>query len=398
MSAYSIIDVDTHVTETPGVWVDRVPAAMRDKVPYVEMDEKGRQCWYLNGKRLAIIGLTATAGRGDMMSWPATFDDMHPGAYDAHARLEYMDEVGIWAQVLYPNVGGFGSQEFLKLADAELEAGLRRGVQRLPARVGLGRPPAAAPDHGDAVLGHRRRRRARSSAARPWATGASCSPASRSASGCRSSATALGPAVGGGAGEPACRSASTSAAGDMVVRTSPERVASPRVGRRPTPRRRSTLFLKNGVQVADLLLSRRAAPLPRAEVRVGGERHRLDPVRARGRSTTSSTRTASSDERPEFDMLPSEYFQRQVYACYWFEQIAPRRLHRQDRRRPHPVRDRLPPPHLPVRQQCTSASTPASATVDDAVRRKILWENAQKLYHVDEPTPADEEKVAALAR
>ncbi len=45
---------------------------------------------------------------------------MHPGAYDANARLKYMDEMGIWAMVMYPNVGGFGAQQFLKLNDPEL--------------------------------------------------------------------------------------------------------------------------------------------------------------------------------------------------------------------------------------------------------------------------------------
>ncbi|MEZ5261890.1 MAG: hypothetical protein R2755_08945 [Acidimicrobiales bacterium] len=53
---------------------------------------------------------------------------------------------------------------------------------------------------------------------------------------------------------------------------------------------------------------------------------------------------------PDLEMLPSEYFARNVYACYWFEQVAPRRLiERQGGHRPHPVRDRLPPPHVAVR-------------------------------------------------
>ncbi len=33
-----------------------------------------------------------------------------------------------------------------------------------------------------------------------------------------------------------------------------------------------------------------------------------------------------TEERPEFEMLPSEYFKRNVYACYWYEETAPRRL------------------------------------------------------------------------
>jgi len=32
-----------------------------------------------------------------------------------------MDEAAIWAQVLYPNVGGFGSENFLKIADEQLK-------------------------------------------------------------------------------------------------------------------------------------------------------------------------------------------------------------------------------------------------------------------------------------
>ena len=32
-----------------------------------------------------------------------------------------MDAIGIWAQVLYPNVAGFGSQRFLTIPDDELK-------------------------------------------------------------------------------------------------------------------------------------------------------------------------------------------------------------------------------------------------------------------------------------
>jgi hypothetical protein len=31
-----------------------------------------------------------------------------------------MDEASIWAQVLYPNVGGFGSENFLRIEDEQL--------------------------------------------------------------------------------------------------------------------------------------------------------------------------------------------------------------------------------------------------------------------------------------
>ena len=49
------------------------------------------------------------------------FDDIPAAAYDAKARLAHMDAEGIYAQVLYPNVGGFGSQNFLRMDNAELK-------------------------------------------------------------------------------------------------------------------------------------------------------------------------------------------------------------------------------------------------------------------------------------
>jgi predicted TIM-barrel fold metal-dependent hydrolase len=70
---------------------------------------------------VSATGLTATAGVGDMTKWPTSYEEMHPGAYDAKARLKYMDEMGIWAMIMYPNVGGFGNQQFLKLEDPELK-------------------------------------------------------------------------------------------------------------------------------------------------------------------------------------------------------------------------------------------------------------------------------------
>ena len=46
-----------------------------------------------------------------------TYEEIPPSAYDARARLSHMDGEGIYAQVLYPNVAGFGSAYFLKLGD-----------------------------------------------------------------------------------------------------------------------------------------------------------------------------------------------------------------------------------------------------------------------------------------
>src|SRR6516164_9004417 len=119
--SYTIIDADTHVTETPDLWTSRAPSQMRDRVPRVETEADGTMRWVVGASRgLASVGLTATAGVGSFAKPPRNYEEMHPGAFDAKARLKYMDQMGIWAMVMYPNVGGFGAQQFLKLGDPEL--------------------------------------------------------------------------------------------------------------------------------------------------------------------------------------------------------------------------------------------------------------------------------------
>ena len=54
-----------------------------------------------------------------MPDGPKTFDEIHPSMYEAAARLQFMDEHGIDAQVLYPNVGGFGAQMFRRMGEPE---------------------------------------------------------------------------------------------------------------------------------------------------------------------------------------------------------------------------------------------------------------------------------------
>ena len=119
---FAVIDVDTHVTEPPDLWTSRTPAKWHDIVPHVETI-KGRQFWIINGKRGLAPGAVSMAGHDGRPpnQFPATYEDIQPAAYDAQARLAHMDREGIRAQVLYPNVGGFGSQNFLSMTDAALK-------------------------------------------------------------------------------------------------------------------------------------------------------------------------------------------------------------------------------------------------------------------------------------
>jgi len=81
----------------------------------------GVDAWFLGDAKIADVGMTSQVGWPEAFpSHPLTYEQMHPASSDAKARLAYMDEVGCWAAVLYPNIGGFGGQAFLKLGDSEL--------------------------------------------------------------------------------------------------------------------------------------------------------------------------------------------------------------------------------------------------------------------------------------
>ncbi len=120
---YVVIDVDTHVSEPHDVWTARVSKKWGDLVPHVVRDPRGGRTdfWAIGDTLIQPTGIGAMAGfDGLLPDFPKTLDDAIPAAYDAQARLAYMDQEGIYAQVLYPNVGGFGSGRFLSLNEPKL--------------------------------------------------------------------------------------------------------------------------------------------------------------------------------------------------------------------------------------------------------------------------------------
>ncbi|MBA2326190.1 MAG: amidohydrolase, partial [Actinobacteria bacterium] len=117
-----VIDADAHITEPADLWSARVPAKFREQAPHLVRGPDGGDVWHVgDGVAMVPVGHTATAGWPDPFpSAPRNMDEVPLAAYDAAARIEYLDSIGVWAQALYPNVGGFGNQSFLGLGDPDL--------------------------------------------------------------------------------------------------------------------------------------------------------------------------------------------------------------------------------------------------------------------------------------
>lgn len=384
MTAHHLIDVDAHVTEAPDTWTARTPARYRERVPQVRRVD-GQDVWFIDGQVASPVGPTAPAGWGEPVpSMPRTYDDLLPAAYDAEARLALLDEVGIWAQLLYPNVGGFGGQRFLRLGDRELMYECVRAyndwqVEWASADARRLVPVASMPfwDVDDCVrevercagLGYRTvlftgepHRFDLPYLGDPywdrlWAA-------------VQEHRMPVNLHVGGGEF-------------NWDVRRTAERGFAEAFALEGL-----ALFHKNGQQVCDVLLS---GILPRfpglkvvsVESGIGWFPFAMEAIdyqflEGGGRAT-----------RPEFDRLPSEYFADQMAITFWFEQRSVRDLVGSsvpagnvmfETDFPHPtclygdVQERL---------------DETFSGVDDEIRRALVWQNAVDLYGLEVPAPAE---------
>jgi predicted TIM-barrel fold metal-dependent hydrolase len=389
------IDVDTHITEPRDVWSSRVPAKYVDLVPYVETNKDGRDYWYLQGQRISNVGLSAVAGfdGGPFPDSPKGFGDVHPASFDANERLKYMDSVGIWAQVLYPNVAGFGSQIFLRLKDPDLMLTCVEAWNDF-------QTDWASAD----------RRRLLPICATPfWDVEASAREIERCAEKGHRGVLFTGepqvhgmPYLGDHHWDPIWSAAQDCGmpisfhigSGDMSTIFDKQRVNAHGSG---ATYANSTvgLTLGNGAQVADLLL---CGVLPRfpdlkfvsVESGIGWVPFVLETCDYAFKDGQVVS------QRPEYgDLLPSDVFRRQVYVCYWFEQIAPNMLVDQIGADNVLFETDFPHPTCLYDDEVRTRLEGGLGNQSDEVRRKILWENAQALYNVEGPSAADLERLGA---
>ena len=379
-----VIDADTHITEPVDLWTSRLPAKFKDQAPHiVRHPETGIDTWRIGDSEAMLpVGYTAVAGWHEPFpAAPKNMDEVPKAAYDASARLEYMDRVGIWAMALYPNVGGFGSQAFLQLKDPELMLAcvqayndflldwispdprrfiaimatpfwdVEASVKEIERCAKLGHQgvlfSGAPQSHGMPILANRHWDPL-------WAAAQACDlPVSFH--------------IG---------------AGTFDDGFSSERMELTGAGRSNGVIAIS-LFLDNGKQLVDLLFSGILPRFPELKVVSVESGIGFIPFILEACDYTFEYGNVRRDY-PEFDLMPSEYFARQVYGCYIFEEYAPQKLLDKigvdnvlfETDYPHPVCL-----YDNVREKIDAAMGDATPEV----RHKVLFGNSAKLYNVDAP-------------
>jgi uncharacterized protein len=374
------IDADSHVTEPPDLWTSRLPKIWHDRVPRIVNEADGVQSWYLGDHRMGPMGLSCLAGwSGPFPSHPPNYETAHPGAYEAQARLRYMDASGILAQVIYPNILGFGS-DFLTIDDAEIKLGCVRAYNDFLSEWCLADKARLLPIIATPF----------------WSAEESAKEIERCASRNFRGILFTGepqrfglPFLADKYWEPLwCAAEETGlpisfhigSAGFMddfaPSRLSVNGFAGAYV------RSATKMYLENGIHFIDLLVS---GVLPRhpklrfvsAESGIGWIPFMLEAA------DNGFLQSAMRSEHPEFKELPSTYFNEQVYSCCWFERIAHECL--LGSLNMNRILFETDFPHVACHYGKEQVMIQDNLPKDPSVRRKILLTNAADLYRVRLP-------------
>jgi predicted TIM-barrel fold metal-dependent hydrolase len=385
---YRVIDIDTHVVEPYDLWTSRLSAQKYgDKIPQVRRDpEVGKDFWYFGDKKGTGGASAAQAGWKDYPpNHSPSIDLVDPATWDAHKRLKLMDDYGIYAQVLFPNVVFFGAEKLVGLNDDALMLDVVRAYNDWQAEWSSADPkrylPQAALPFWDielalaelervAKLGHRgivftsepehfgQPRLTSPHWDRLWAA-------------VQEMEMPVNFHIG---------------SGDMSTRD----MMDPSVGEHANYASMGVIFFMGNAKAISQIIC-------------GGICHRfpkLNFISVESGVGWLPFALASLDwqwlncgvpqEHPEYDLLPSEYFRRQIYGSFWFEQQetiipsiaalgADNILYETDF--PHPT-SMSPGP-------ATHAQRPADY-IEDVFRgvpqdqvQKILHDNAARLYKID---------------
>ena len=382
-----IIDADTHVIEPPDLWTSRVSVRKwGNLVPHVRWDEASQEeLWYFGDKRIYAAGLACGARWHQYPpDHPRRIADSDDRNWDPVRRLDHMDEFGILAQVLYPNIGVFQVNEFIGLqADPALVLECVRAYNDF-----LLDWSAVAPGRYVPLL-----------TVPFWDLDAAVAELRRSAA--QGHKGIVFPARMDDFNLPPLWDAhwdpfwSEAQDAGLSVNFHVGSGNIPMFGTDNTGKHLNyawtgaMLFMLNSSAITSLIFGGICQRFPRldfvsVESGVGWIPSLVEAM------DWSFHNAGAAAEHPELELLPSEYFARQIYSCFWFERASARAaieilgsehiLFETDF--PHPT-GMTPGPAsaaMPPRDHLRDAL----AGVPDADIRNVLHDNAARLYHLDE--------------
>jgi predicted TIM-barrel fold metal-dependent hydrolase len=380
----AVIDTDTHLVEPPDLWTSRMSDRWGDLVPHVRWDDaEAEEAWFIGAQRITSVGAAAQAGWPEFPpDHPRRWTDADPMTWDARARLDRMDQDGIHAQVLYPNVAMFNAGSIQDTPDPAFQLELVRTYNDYQTEF-----CSTAPDRLIPVT------------SLPfWSLEETLTEIERcAAAGHKGIVFSQDPSAFGlpeltdRYWDPMWASAQEKglpvnfhiASGDMTLLSN---AGHPDNGEHANYASMGvSFFMGNARTIAQLIC--------------GGICHRFPDLNfvsvesgvgwlpfALGALDWQWKNCGVAIEHPEYELLPTEYFQRQIYGCFWFEsetaysaieQLGPDNfLYETDF--PHPTSMSPGPASAAISPRDFIEQT-FSRLPEDATR-KILHDNAARIY------------------
>jgi len=383
---FKVIDTDSHIIEPYDLWTSRLNVdKWGENVPHVRFDEKLQEdAWYFGSERVGAGAGAAQAGWHQYPpDHPPSLSVVKPETWDIKKRVGWMDEHGIWSQVLYPNVAGFGAGKFMAVGDNELMLECVKAYNDFVADYASEAPerfiPIMAIPFWDMEATEKEMNRAialghkgiiMSSDPSYWGLEKLTHPYwDRLWAMAQDAGMSINFHIG---------------AGDMSIFDTVYEGS----GVHANYAGFSMQFGMSNARVIALLITsgicHRFPDLKFVSVEsgIGWLPFCLEGLDWQWKNCGVPI------EQPEYDLLPSEYFKRQIYGCFWFEGATGRAAIEQlgpdcilyETDFPHPTSMSPGPATSAVSAREYIADTLGS--LDRGVLQKVLHDNAAKLYHV----------------
>ena len=110
MAGYRVISSDNHVIEPPDLWTSRADAKFKDRVPQIIREDSGADWWYCDGHKVVSVEPGTQAGvrfeaPEELAIDSGTFEDVRLGGYIPEEHIKDMEIDGIDMSIVYPTTG-----------------------------------------------------------------------------------------------------------------------------------------------------------------------------------------------------------------------------------------------------------------------------------------------------
>ena len=110
---YRVISTDDHLQEAPDAWTSRMSKKWGDDIPHLRRDEDGTDNWYIHGHLRQPNGIgTVNGAMPDRTVHPKTWDEVPVCTYVPSERIKAMEADGVDVHTFFSNISGVAGNTF----------------------------------------------------------------------------------------------------------------------------------------------------------------------------------------------------------------------------------------------------------------------------------------------